>query len=41
MPEGGLILMAYDDSRAQQRKKYLLFLTGKGSANKAQSQLSQ
>jgi len=40
MPEGG-VLMAYNDSRFRQRKKYLLFLTGKGSANETQSQLSQ
>ena len=40
MPEGG-VLMAYNDSRFRQRKKYLLFLTGKGSANETQSQLNQ
>ena len=40
MPDGG-VLMAYDDSRVQQRKKDLLSLTGKGSASETQSQLSQ
>ena len=40
MPDGG-VLMAYDDNRIQQRKKDLLFLTGKGSASETQSQLSQ